>query len=59
VLLRHVAELPWHEHEALLVANLPAVLADLHEGAAVSLSPTMLAVRRLAHRGGFSTSLTP
>ena len=29
VLFRHVAELPWHDHEALLVANLPAVLADL------------------------------
>jgi predicted nuclease of predicted toxin-antitoxin system len=59
VLLRHVAELPWHEHEALLVANLPAVLADLQEGAVVSLSPTRLAVRRLPIEGGSSTSLTP
>ena len=47
VLLRHVAELAWREHEALLVANLPSVLADLREGAVVSLSPTRLAVRRL------------
>ncbi len=52
VLLRHVAELPWHEHQALLVANLPAVLADLKEGAVVSLSPTRLAVRRLPIQGG-------
>ena len=51
VLLRHVAELSWHEHEALLVANLPAVLADLQEGAVVSLSPTRLAVRRLPIQG--------
>ncbi len=47
VLLRQVAELPWREHEALLVTNLPAVLGDLQEGAVVSLSPTRLAVRRL------------
>ncbi len=47
VLLRHVAELPWREHEALLIANLPIVLADLAEGAVVSLSPTRLAVRLL------------
>jgi predicted nuclease of predicted toxin-antitoxin system len=47
VLLRHVAELPWRDHLALLVANLPAVLADLQGGAVVSLSPTRLAVRRL------------
>lgn len=47
VLLRHVAELAWREHEALLVANLPSVLADLRGGAVVSLSPTRLAVRRL------------
>lgn len=47
VLLRHVAELAWREHEALLVANLPSVLADLRAGAVVSLSPTRLAVRRL------------
>lgn len=36
VLLRHVAELPWREHEALLIANLPVVLADLEEGAGVA-----------------------
>jgi predicted nuclease of predicted toxin-antitoxin system len=47
VLLRHVAELPWRNHHALLVANLPAVLSDLAEGAVVSLSPTRLAVRRI------------
>ena len=52
VLLRHVAELPWREHEALLIANLPVVLADLAEGAVVSLSPTRLAVRRLPIEGG-------
>jgi len=52
VLLRHVAELPWREHEALLIANLPVVLADLEEGAVVSLSPTRLAVRRLPIEGG-------
>jgi len=51
VLLRHVAELPWREHEALLVANLPAVLTELEDGAVVSLSSTRLAVRRLPHRG--------
>jgi predicted nuclease of predicted toxin-antitoxin system len=52
VLLRHVAELPWREHEALLIANLPAVLGDLEQGAVVSLSPTRLAVRRLPIAGG-------
>jgi len=52
VLLRHVAEQPWREHEALLIANLPVVLADLEEGAVVSLSPTRLAVRRLPIEGG-------
>ena len=36
VLLRHVAELPWREHEALVVENLPAVLTDLKEGSVVS-----------------------
>lgn len=56
VLLRHVAELPWHQHQALLHANLPAVLADLHQGAVVSLSPTRLAVRRLPIGGGSSAS---
>lgn len=47
ILLRHVAELPWQEHQALLLDNLEAVLADLAEGAVVSLSPTRLAIRRL------------
>lgn len=47
VLLRHVAELPWRVHLALLVDNLPAVLQDLEAGAVVSLSPTRMAVRRL------------
>ena len=47
VLLRHVAELPWPVHLALLVDNLPAVLQDLEAGAVVSLSPTRMAVRRL------------
>lgn len=56
VLLRHVAELPWREHEALLVANLPAVLHELEEGAVVSLSPNRLAVRRLPIDGSSSTS---
>lgn len=52
VLLRHVAELPWPAHQALLLDNLPAVLADLDAGAVVSLSPTRLAVRRLPIEGG-------
>lgn len=47
VLLRHVSELPWQVHLALLVDNLPAVAEDLAAGAVVSLSPTRLAVRRL------------
>lgn len=47
VLLRHVAELPWPQHLALLTDNLPAVLDDLDRGAVVSLSPTRMAVRRL------------
>jgi len=47
ILLRHVAELPWEVHAALLLANLPAVVDDLEAGAVVSLSPTRLAVRRL------------
>lgn len=55
VLLRHVAELSWRDHEALLVENLPAVLTDLHDGAVVSLSPTRLAVRRLPINGGPSS----
>lgn len=59
MLLRHVAELPWHEHAALLVANLPAVLNDLGEGAVVALSPTRLAVRRLPIDGGSRDSSEP
>jgi predicted nuclease of predicted toxin-antitoxin system len=59
VLLRHAAELPWREHEALLVANRAAVLPDSQEGAVVSLSPTRSAVRRLPIEGGSSTSTTP
>jgi predicted nuclease of predicted toxin-antitoxin system len=55
VLLRHAAELPWLDHLALLVENLPAVLTDLQDGAVVSLSPTRLAVRRLPINGGPSS----
>jgi len=50
VLLRQVAELRWQAHQALIVANLSSVLADLEAGAVVSLSPTRLAVRRLPIR---------
>ena len=59
VLLRHVAELPWHAHQVLLMANPPAVLADLQQGAIVSLSPTRLAVRRLPIDGGSSAVSLP
>lgn len=45
--LRHVAELPWAEHLALLLSNLPTIEADLERGAIASLSPTRLAVRDL------------
>jgi len=51
VLLRHVSELTWPMHLALLVDNLPAVVEDLQAGAVVSLSPTRLAVRRLPISG--------
>ncbi len=47
VLLRHVAELPMQAHADLLIANQPAVLDELAQGAVVSMSPTRLAVRRL------------
>jgi predicted nuclease of predicted toxin-antitoxin system len=47
VLLRQVAELPMQAHADLLIANLPAVLGDLDQGAVVSMSPARLAVRRL------------
>lgn len=59
VLLRHVAELTWRDHQALLVDNLTAVLADLRDGAVVSLSPTRLAVRRLPISGGRPSPDTP
>lgn len=44
VLLRQIAELRPGAHFDLLVANLPAVAADLDAGAVVSLSPTRLAI---------------
>lgn len=47
VLLRSADRLPPEEQAALLVANLPAVLADLDAGALVSLTRTHLRVRRL------------
>jgi predicted nuclease of predicted toxin-antitoxin system len=47
VLLRHITELSRAQQAALLVANLPAVIEDLDDGAIVSLSPTRLAVRSL------------
>lgn len=50
ILLRHVAELRWPAHHALLVDNLPAVLDDLEDGAVVSLSPTRLARAPVADR---------
>lgn len=59
VLWGHVAELPWRDHKALLVENLPAVLADLQDGAVVSLNPTRLAVRRLPIVGGPSPPGAP
>lgn len=52
ILLRHVSELGWQVHEALLVDNLPSVFAHLKDGAVVSLSPTRLAVRRLPIESG-------
>ena len=45
--LRGVAELVAEDQVALLVANLPAVVAELDAGAVVSLSPSRLAVRAL------------
>lgn len=47
VQLRDVGELVPSAHLALLTANLDTVAEDLEAGAAVSLSPTRLAVRRL------------
>jgi predicted nuclease of predicted toxin-antitoxin system len=47
VLLRHVAELTWDVHVALLIDNLAAVAEDLEAGAVVSLSPVRMSVRRL------------
>lgn len=49
--LRHVAELSPAEHLGLLIANLPAILDDLAQGAVVSLSPVRLRVRRLPIAG--------
>ncbi len=48
--LRHVAELTPADHSALLVANLPTIVADLERGAIASLSPSRLAVRDLPLR---------
>lgn len=47
VLLRDVAELRPDAHAQLLIANLPAAIDDLDNGAVVSLSRSRLAVRRL------------
>ncbi len=47
VLLRSADRLPPPEQAALLVANLPAVLADLEAGALVSVTRSHLRVRRL------------
>jgi hypothetical protein len=45
-----VAELSPPEHAGLLVANLPAIIADLERGVIVSLSPVRLAIRDLPIR---------
>ena len=50
VLLRGVADLGPIEHAALLIANLPNVLADLDRGVIVSLSPSRVAIRELPVR---------
>jgi predicted nuclease of predicted toxin-antitoxin system len=50
VLLRSIDTLRPDEQAELLVANLPAVEAELVEGAVVSLSPAHLRVRRLPLR---------
>ena len=47
LLLRGVNELAPNRHAALLVANIPAVEADLDRGAIVSLGPDHLRVRTL------------
>ena len=47
VLLRRVNDLSPDEHIDLLLANLPAVTADLHRGAIVSIAPDHLRVRDL------------
>ena len=47
VLLRHVNELTPDEQIALLVANLPAVVEDLSEGAVVTITPDRMRVRPL------------
>ncbi len=48
--LRHVAELRPDDHAQLLLANLPAITADLERGVVASLSPTRLAIRDLPIR---------
>jgi predicted nuclease of predicted toxin-antitoxin system len=48
--LRKVAELSPPEHAGLLVANLPAIIADLERRVIVSLSPVRLAIRDLPIR---------
>jgi predicted nuclease of predicted toxin-antitoxin system len=45
ILLRRVSELSPDDHGRLLLANLPAIVEDLHRGVVVSLSPTRLAIR--------------
>lgn len=47
VLLRRVAELAPSDHVALLLANLPNVVADLTRGAVVSMAPDRIRVRDL------------
>jgi len=47
VLLRSIDTLRPDEQAELLVANLPAVEAEVIDGAVVSLSPAHLRVRRL------------
>jgi predicted nuclease of predicted toxin-antitoxin system len=47
LLLRGVNALAPDDHAALVIANLPAVTADLEAGAIVSLGPDHLRVRSL------------
>ncbi|MDY7104066.1 MAG: DUF5615 family PIN-like protein [Actinomycetota bacterium] len=48
--LRHIAELTPGAQAELLIANVPAIEADLERGAIVSMSPKRLAVRDLPLR---------